>query len=127
MLRLTLIGAASVAAAGCASSQHSTGTTGFTRTDSGAVVRVLLDEYRIHMPTTIPGGDITFEVSNTGAHRHNIEVRGPGVDVKLPKDLEAGESAQMKVRLEPGAYRVYCPVGPHAALGMRLDLTVEKR
>src|SRR5262249_1481391 len=125
MPRGILIGAVA-GMVGCGSSQHSTGTAGFTRTDSGAVVRVLLDEDRIHMPTTIPSGDITFEGSNAGAHRPNIEIRGPGVDAALPKDLEAGESAQLKVRLEPGAYKVRCPVGPHAALGMRLDLTVQR-
>jgi uncharacterized cupredoxin-like copper-binding protein len=112
---------------GCASSQNSTAATTFTRTDTGATVEVLLDEYKIHMPTTIPGGDITFHVKNTGDHRHNIEVEGSGVDAKLPKDLGPGEGADLHVQLAPGVYKVLCPVGPHAAMGMRLELTVTKR
>ena len=126
MLRLILIGAAAAAACGCATSQHSTGTTRFTQTDAGVVVQVELDEYRIHMPTTIPGGEITFQVRNTGSHRHNIEIQGRGIDAKLPEDLGPGAAAELKVRLEPGTYKVLCPVGPHAALGMRLELTVTK-
>jgi uncharacterized cupredoxin-like copper-binding protein len=118
---------AAIAAGGCATSQHSTGNTSYTRTASGAAVQVVLDEYRIHMPTTIPSGDIDFAVKNAGSHTHNIEIQGHGVDAKLPKDLAAGESADLRVSLPPGTYKVFCPVGPHASMGMRLELTVTQR
>lgn len=108
----------------CASSQHATGTTTFTRTTNGVNVEVLLDEYKIHMPTAIPGGEVTFDIKNTGGHRHSFEINGQGVDAKLAHDLDPGQSAKLHVTLAPGTYKVTCPVGPHAAMGMRLKLTV---
>ena len=108
-----------VAAGGCSSSQKSTDNTTFTKTETGVSVQVLLDEYKIHMPTVIPGGLVTFEVENKGSHTHNIEVNGQGVDAKLLHDLAPGDSASLRIKLAPGKYKVYCPVGPHATMGMR--------
>jgi plastocyanin len=116
--------AASAILGACASSQKATGATTYTQTDKGVQVQVLLDEYKIHMPTTIPPGEVTFTIKNTGSHRHNFEINGQGVDAKLMHDLEAGQAADLHVRLEPGTYKVWCPVGPHKSMGMRLDLTV---
>jgi uncharacterized cupredoxin-like copper-binding protein len=110
--------------AACASSQNATGNTTYTRVGQGVQVQVLLDEYKIHMPTRIPSGEVTFNVKNTGSHTHCIEINGEGLDAKLIEDLKPGESADLHVTLAPGIYRVWCPVGPHAAMGMRLDLTV---
>jgi uncharacterized cupredoxin-like copper-binding protein len=114
-------------AAACSSSQHATGNTTFTRTEKGVNVQVLLDEYKIHMPTTIPPGNVTFNVKNTGSHRHTIEISGQGVDARLSPDLEAGQSGDLRVTLAPGKYKVWCPVGPHESLGMRLELTVQNQ
>src|ERR1041384_4320265 len=86
----------------CSSSQHATGNTTVTRTDKGANVQVLLDEYKIHMPTTVPAGEVTFNIKNTGSHRHNFEINGHGVDAKLGRDLEGGQSADLHVTLTPG-------------------------
>ena len=113
-----------LAAAGCGTSQHATGDTTFTRTSSGTTVQVKLDEYRIHMPTTIPAGHTIFQVANTGKHEHNIRITGHGVDAALSHDLKPGESEDLTIDLKPGTYKVDCPVGPHASLGMRLNLTV---
>jgi uncharacterized cupredoxin-like copper-binding protein len=110
--------------AACASSQNATGSTTYTHVGQGVQVQVLLDEYKIHMPTRIPSGEVTFNVKNTGGHTHSIEINGEGLDAKLAEDLKPGESADLHVTLAPGIYRVWCPVGPHAAMGMRLDLTV---
>ena len=59
---------------------HTARATTYTRTEKGTQVQVLLDEYKIHMPTTIPAGDVTFNVKNTGSHKHSIEISGQGVD-----------------------------------------------
>ncbi|MCI0364267.1 MAG: cupredoxin domain-containing protein [Phycisphaerales bacterium] len=109
---------------GCANSQHATGDTSFARTAAGIVVQVKLDEYRIHMPTSIPAGHVIFRVSNTGSHEHSIRVEGEGVDVQLPQNLKPGQSHELVTDLRPGKYKVTCPVGPHTMLGMKLDLTV---
>ncbi len=126
-ITLSLLGisiAGALTLGGCASSQHSTADTTFTHTNDGALVEVRLDEYKIHMPTSIPAGAITFQVENTGKHKHNIEIEGHGVEATLDYDLRPGETAELKVHLVPGTYKVYCPVGPHRMLGMRLELMV---
>jgi len=123
-MRVAILVLATLLLAACSSSQHATGTTTYTKTAAGINVQVFLDEYKIHMPTAIPPGDITFNIKNTGGHRHNFEINGHGVDAKLGRDLEGGQSADLHVRLEPGTYKVTCPVGPHATMGMRLELTV---
>src|SRR4030095_2343838 len=100
-----------LAVPGCGTSQHATGDTTFQRTPSGTTVQVKLDEYRIHMPTTIPAGHTVFQISNTGSHEHNIRIAGDGVNAALPKNLEPGQSEDLTVDLKPGKYKVDCPVG----------------
>jgi plastocyanin len=124
ILFLSLLAALSTA--GCKSSQHAGSHLTATPTSSGATVPVELDDYVIRMPETIPPGDIVLQIRNTGKHVHNIKIAGHGVDVQLPENLKAGESAELRVTLVPGVYHVTCPVGPHATLGMRMDLTVKK-
>ncbi len=121
---LLLLGA--LLAGGCATSQHSTAGTKIITSPAGTVVEVNLDEYHIHMPTTIPSGSVSFQIRNTGNHEHNIRIVGHGVDATLPHNLKPGEHAELPLTLEPGTYKVTCPVGPHAMLGMRLDLTVSR-
>lgn len=111
---------------GCASSQHATSDTKVTPVAGGALVEVRLDDYVIHMPTTVPAGELTFQVRNVGSHRHTVAIEGGGVEAHLKPDLNQGESGELKVKLAPGTYRVWCPVGPHAAMGMRLSLTVKE-
>ena len=109
---------------GCSSSQHSTDQTTFTRAGDRVQVEVLLDEYKIHMPTTIPAGHVVFQIRNTGKHEHSIEITGQGVQAALPTNLKPGETTELSIDIKPGIYKVDCPVGPHSALGMRLELTV---
>jgi plastocyanin len=123
-MRTLILALASIALVSCSSSQHATGDTTFTKTAKGVQVQVLLDEYKIHMPTKIPPGEVTFNIKNTGSHTHNFEINGQGVDAKVSHDLEAGQAADLHVTLAPGTYKVWCPVGPHATMGMRLELTV---
>lgn len=83
-----------------------------------------LDEWVIRMPETIPAGETVFVISNEGIMEHNLRIQGREIDASLPADLQPGESGRLEVDLEPGTYRVTCPVLNHAALGMRLELTV---
>ena len=121
---LVLVAIGLVVLSGCSSSQQATGDTSFNKQGDRVVVQVRLDEYKIHMPTTIPAGHAVFEIKNTGTHDHNIKIVGQGVESQLPKNLKAGESTVMELDLTPGTYKVDCPVGPHSARGMRLQLTV---
>lgn len=120
---LTVLGLASILAS-CASSQGKIGDTKFIRTPEGVTVDVVLKEYEIDMPDSIPAGLVIFKVRNIGSHEHTLRIEGTGVDKKIEPNLKTGESGELQVTLAPGKYRITCPVGPHVALGMRRTLTV---
>lgn len=93
--------------------------------DPGSVSVRLLD-YRIEMRNTIPAGETTFHITNSGKERHNFEIEGPGIEEELENDLAPGESGTLRVKLEPGIYRIYCPVANHdEEHGMTMQLTVQ--
>jgi uncharacterized cupredoxin-like copper-binding protein len=90
----------------------------------GESVAVSLMEFAIDMPTELPAGPTTFEITNDGTIEHNFEVEGQGIEEELPENLAPGATGTLTVDLAPGTYEVYCPVGNHADQGMRLELTV---
>lgn len=89
-------------------------------------VAVSLVEWAIEMPAEIPAGEISFLVTNDGTMEHNFEIENMemGVDEVFAQNLQAGDTMTLTVDLQPGQYRVYCPIGDHAAQGMELTLTV---
>jgi plastocyanin len=92
----------------------------------GETVDVSLVDFAIEPPDpTVAAGTVTFAVTNDGQAPHNLEIEGNGVEEELEADLQAGESGELTVDLEPGTYEYYCPVGSHAAQGMEGELTVE--
>ena len=90
----------------------------------GETVAVSLTEFMIDMPTELPAGPTTFEITNNGTIEHNFELEGQGIEEELPENLTPGASGMLELDLAPGTYEVYCPVGNHAGEGMRLELTV---
>ena len=92
----------------------------------GETVDVSLTDFAIDPPNpTVAAGTVTFAVANDGATVHNLEIEGNGVEEELEPDLQAGDSGELTVDLQPGTYEYYCPVGNHAAMGMEGELTVE--
>lgn len=89
-----------------------------------ATTEVTLIEYRIEMPEELPAGRNRFIVTNAGEERHNFEIEGEGIEVKFPEELMPRQTREMTVDLRPGNYKVYCPVGDHAARGMQTELRV---
>jgi plastocyanin len=57
--------------------------------------------------------------------RHGIAVEGHHVD-KHGKQVKAGGTSTVRVRLRPGRYTFYCPVDSHRSLGMRGVLVVRR-
>ena len=47
-----------------------------------------------------------------------------GIEEELASNLQPGGSATLDVTLQPGTYRVYCPVEDHPARGMEMQLQV---
>jgi uncharacterized cupredoxin-like copper-binding protein len=106
----------------------STGTTTTAAETASAPVQVTLSEYSIGMPATLPAGITRFEIRNAGQLPHNFEIEGEGIERELEQDLAPGESGVLEVELQPGTYRVYCPVGNHdQEHGMTMQLTVNPR
>jgi len=87
-------------------------------------LRVTLDEYTIGMPDSLPPGPRLLRIVNVGQSVHNLAIVGPGLEVALPYDLQAGARDSLRVTFRPGRYRVYCPVDDHARYGMAMTLTV---
>lgn len=108
----------------CKSSQHSRSGQRIIPTANGHIVEVEFYEMKIHMPTVIPKGNITFRISNPSSNDHNFKIKGNGLERQLDRDLREGQTVDFTVRLEAGTYGVICPLLAHLDLGERLDLTV---
>ncbi len=93
--------------------------------NQGEIIEVELTDFAIEMPSSISAGTTTFKVTNQGDAPHNFEIEGNGIEEKLESNLQPGQSGELTVDLQPGTYEVYCPVGNHDDLGMKLELTVE--
>ena len=65
------------------------------------------------------------QAENIGSITHALEIEGKGVEEET-KDLDAGQSAELKVTLKPGKYEIYCPVDGHRQQGMEGTVTVKQ-
>jgi uncharacterized cupredoxin-like copper-binding protein len=91
---------------------------------TAGTVEVHLREYAVDMPATLPAGPTTFVVHNDGGKVHSFKIEGPGMTELLEKPVAPHASGTLKVTLQPGEYKVYCPVGSHEIKGMKMTLTV---
>jgi len=87
-------------------------------------VEVHLMEYAVKMPTTLPAGPTTFVLHNDGNKKHAFKIEGPGIEGTQSAILEAHATGELKVTLQPGEYKVYCPIGSHSIKGMNVKLVV---
>jgi uncharacterized cupredoxin-like copper-binding protein len=71
-------------------------------------------------PSTIPSGNVTFVMTDTGTVTHNLDIQG----VKVGPFLNPGQSASITVNLQAGhVYTFLCDVPGHADLGMKGSFT----
>lgn len=99
-------------------------TMGMAGAQMANVVTVTLSDYRVDMPQTLTSGMTTFEVTNSGQVEHGFEVEGQGMEETIEMSLQPGQTYTLQVDLQPGSYRVYCPLEDHADRGMSMELTV---
>lgn len=87
----------------------------------GGTVTVSMYEFGFTLsPSTIPSGNVTFVMNNTGTVVHNFDIEGvaPGPFV------DAGKSATLTVNLQAGRQYTYvCDVPYHAQSGMEGTFT----
>jgi len=95
--------------------------------------------------TTVPAGDVTFEVSNasTWAIHEMVVSPAPATDQQMPYDtglikviedqaghlgevaeLDTGGHGALTLTLSPGTYVLYCNIPGHYELGMWTTITV---
>ena len=124
---LALIAAFSLAVAGCgedrgdatATVAQRVGTLPAPDPRAVAIASVSLVDYALDAGQARVGraGVIAFEATNDGTVRHALAVDAPAGQVRT-RALRPGERAVMSVRLPPGTYKWYCPIGDHEARGM---------
>jgi uncharacterized cupredoxin-like copper-binding protein len=91
---------------------------------SGTSVAVQLTEMRVELPQqTFAPGTYTFVATNEGRLPHALEIEGGGLE-QATDTLSGGQSADLTVTLQPGTYKLYCPVHNHDEQGMHTTITV---
>ena len=82
-----------------------------------------LTEFAITGDLEIQPGQTRFEIHNSGAVIHNLEVEGGPVSA----DLASGESDVLDVgNLTPGTYVIFCNIAGHREAGMETRLVVSE-
>lgn len=82
-------------------------------------------EYNIALSSTqFHAGGYTITAVNKGQATHNLVITGPGINSQQTPLLAPGQSATLRVTLQPGGYELYCGVDGHRQLGMDVHITV---
>jgi uncharacterized cupredoxin-like copper-binding protein len=118
--------------------------------DSGKSVDVTLADYSITpQPASVPAGDVTFELKNTGSFVHEFVVfkipsaadiptkaNGEANEEAVPEaahmgeaeDINPGATAKLDLKLDPGKYVFLCNrvdgTTSHYQRGMHTEFTV---
>jgi hypothetical protein len=95
-----------------------------------ARIQVVAEEYSFALSRrTIMSGRAAIELTNFGQDPHDLHLRrlAPGAPtLKLPQ-VRPGQQAELRVRLAPGRFVLWCSLADHRARGMEARLTVAKR
>ena len=94
---------------------------------AAAKVEVRLSEYTVGMPHTLPVGPTAFLLRNEGKKSHSFKIEGPGIEDSQTVIVRPGKTDSLQVTLQSGEYKVYCPLGSHAAKGMTMTLVVSPK
>jgi plastocyanin len=80
-----------------------------------------------HKTLTAKAGAVTITMDNPSgdSQPHAISLEGPGGVAASGQIAQPGSSSEVTVKLKPGTYTFYCPVGSHRAAGMEGTLTVQ--
>jgi uncharacterized cupredoxin-like copper-binding protein len=70
-------------------------------------------------------GTYVFRAVNSGSDEHALEIEGEGIEEET-EEMPPGESTELEVNLDPGTYKLYCPVGDHEERGMTGTIIVRE-
>jgi hypothetical protein len=83
--------------------------------DAPDVVQVRLYDRRIEVsPHMVARGKVVFEIVN----EDGVRVVGPGTDDQSDEFLVPGQRRSVPMKLGEGTFRIFCPDGNHADLGV---------
>lgn len=68
-------------------------------------------------------GMVRFTLKNEGRYTHDFRIEGNGIDDRSPR-IGAGRTIEWSIALQPGEYKISCPVSNHADRGMTGTLVV---
>jgi nitrite reductase (NO-forming) len=89
--------------------------------NASTTVQVNMVEYAFQLSqSTIPSGQVTFVIKNSGNEIHNFAILGN----KAGAQIGPGKSETWTVALAPGTYNYICDVPFHAERGMTGQFTV---
>ena len=135
ILSLLLVIAAVGVAAGCGGdddddeSAATTTTTTEAGGGGGQTVEMTEFEFEPNDLTASQGDTITAE--NTGSTVHNLTIEeGPDpekatTEIAATPDVDAGQSGEVTVDVDPGEYSIVCTIANHRELGMVGTIKVE--
>lgn len=95
-------------------------------TASAQSVNVTLSEFKIvAKPDSVRAGRVLFQITNSGATTHQLQVKGPDVD-KTTAVINAKQAGSLSLVLKAGEYELICPMadGTHKTAGMHIKLKV---
>ncbi|KAB2379949.1 hypothetical protein [Actinomadura montaniterrae] len=89
-------------------------------------VTVTEKEYSLKLSqTTFKAGPYIFIAKNAGTMQHALAISGPGItNAKVTPGISPGQQAKLNLSLQPGTYKLWCPIDDHRALGMQTKITV---
>ncbi|MEW6582668.1 MAG: hypothetical protein AB1416_07910, partial [Actinomycetota bacterium] len=90
---------------------------------------VFADEFRLGTSRArLPAGRVVIQVRSIGEDDHDLRVRrSDGTVAGATPVVHPGRLAQLRLRLRPGRYTLYCGLAGHEAAGMRARLVVTRR
>jgi hypothetical protein len=93
--------------------------------DAPEVLDVVLTDRSIDVwPRLVARGKVGLEIVNHGQLEHGFRIVGPGTDEQSDEFLTPGEHRRVWLKLGVGTFRIFCPDGNHADLGMWSRLVV---
>jgi hypothetical protein len=88
-------------------------------------VTVTEREYRISLSMkSLPAGPVRLVVHNAGHVAHALSVSGPGLATRTTGSIQPGATKTLQVTLGGGTLKLWCPIGRHAASGMKTSIAV---
>ena len=89
---------------------------------------VTASEFRLTLSrASIKAGPAVVQLVNQGEDAHDLRLRRVGgTRIYKIQTVAPGDVGELDARLLPGAYRLWCSVANHAALGMRTRLLVRR-